>query len=295
MIVLSIKTESEDINIDFPENLYEVPLSRDIAFETCEEDLALWLSKIDDDNFYDSAYYLYLVARSVSAFLNYDLNALLNYPADSLIDEQGNLYPYVLSEHINYVKGEEYDFSQFKSVITTLYNNILTLKSRYQFNCLPNTNLEYSHKGKKFYVPHLISKAMGVHKFSKLTTLQAVEILQIKKALYEKINIKDRVLEDNATIRNAKYTATLHVLALLSIPEGKGPEYKLTDDLEDKISFLSDINSGTAKDVTFFLTFIMSPLAKTLDVYTTSTLPSTKGQVKKLKRKIAKYGRGQAT
>ena len=124
--------------IDFPESLSNVPLSNTMAFNVCNEDIAIWVSEsIENDNsYYDSIYYLYLINRAVSEYLDFDFNALMNYDISDLTDDSGNLLPHVISDHVKQMNEDklETDWDSAENMILLLYNNIKLLNNSYEFD-----------------------------------------------------------------------------------------------------------------------------------------------------------------
>lgn len=245
----------ESLMLDFPNDLSEISLAKNVAFDICDADIVEWLKeRAERKDFSDSIYYTYLICRAVSCFVEVDLNELMDYQIGDLHDENGELKPNVLEKHIeSYNKEVSIDNEAIKSIALQLYGKIQSVKSKYKFEYKTKENYLFEHKGKKFKIPYLVSNLLGVKKFSPMTTKQGVEILQIKKYLADHMQIKTFDLEHSNNIANQVFTAYLHVIGITAIPEDVSYEDFRIDDVEEKAVFFQDIDARTANDIIFFL------------------------------------------
>ena len=250
-------TDGTRLSIDFPQDLYSVPISNKVDFDIYREHIGLWLKdQLDNETLhFNGNYYLFLCTEAISKFLVYKLNEVFKVDLTSLVDADGELLPHVLKEHLEtYDSKTPINYHSLEINILTLYNLILKLIDSYKFN--PKMKFkEFNYKNKTYDIPHVVSTMFdGTKKFSKINVTQLVEVLEIKKFLS---NFKFNP-EELDNMCDTRYTAILSMFSVLV--QEKNTEYPSnTEDfntmVKTNMATFSDIDTGTVLDVLFFLTF----------------------------------------
>lgn len=249
-LILSNSNGSEKL-IPFPESLCEVLFDNKIAFDICREDIDIWVSReVEQDTFLsNSPYFLYLISRAISAFLDIDLQTFLDIDVSDILDRDYNLDLSSL-EKFNNRYSKKLDLDSLEVNLMQLYSMILTLINSYEFEFRNGENHTFTYNGKVWEIPYLIkSSILGSSTFSKFSVSQAVEILQIKKILSESSKKGD-------SLRDERFTFLLKTIATTIRLKGEIfplEEYEIRNLIEDRIVEFCKIDCKTAYDILFFL------------------------------------------
>lgn len=243
----------------------KVKLSNVMAFEVWEEEILLWMSDMakEEKLHEESPYYLYLLSRACSDYLDFDLTKLLRFNAKELLDDDGLLLTHVLQKHVD---GELEDLQREKGTINNIVNlfeKIRVLKNSYEFKVPTTKNFEFQYKGRKWQMPHYIRTAITGDKIlSEITTIESVECLQVRRQLTKikkdfhkasKRNPKDHM--------SSRYTLTLKAFSCLIREKGKEvktDESEFEKDVIRKVGIFKDAPMKVIKDVFFFSIFTTS-------------------------------------
>lgn len=245
--------------IEFPENLSETSLNAKVAFDVCREDIVLWAKdSLEDEVLYENrTYYLYLISKALSEFLDYPIYQIMKLPADSLVDAEGELLPGVLQNHFDYLDKakKDIDIDTADNVLTALYNNVVSLCDSYTFEFKDATNFTFNFAGFDWEIPYVVKTIYSGKKlFSKFSVAQSVEILQIKKF------INDLSRPESDTLKNIRFSSFLKMLCFTVNKVGESfplDDIEFQRQAEERMVLFQDIDVKTAYDVCFFLTTIM--------------------------------------
>jgi len=245
---------------ELAENMRELPLSNKIAFDTCNEDIALWMKKcLEDDSLMENrTYYLYLLSRSVSEFIGYPLESVMSFDASDLVDEEGNLMPNVIEKHFQELmsKDIETDLDSVDLNLSQLHTYMVQLCKDYKFEFKNKKNCEIEYAGSIWEIPYVVKKLYsGKEIFSKVSIGQALALFKIKKHLKSFVK-EDRDLADSDAIKNFRYTSFLKIIAATLTK--KDEEYPLDETafdaiITERLTIFQEIDTQSAYDIIFFL------------------------------------------
>ena len=258
-----VDTEGNSHTFNLADTLSEVPLNNKIAYDTCNEDIALWLkSALEDETLMENrTYYLYLLSKAIGEFIGYPLYEVLKFNAEDLVDDYGELLPNVLESHFNKL-GNDYkiDFDNVEANLENIYFYIDNLCKSYEFKFKGSKDFEMDHAGCTWEIPYVVKKLYsGKNVFSKVSIGQSVEILKIKSNL-AKLLKEPRDLTSTQKIKDFRFSSFLKVISCTV--RKKGEPIPLDDTeyqhyVTENMTKFQDIDTQTAYDIIFFLTTIM--------------------------------------
>jgi len=283
-------SDGSEIAFDFPESPSEINLSQKVDYETQYRLLLRWVHKhIEADTFIENrAYYLYMVAKVISEFLNLEINDLMKLDPGIDQDEHGELLLESFNESLKDKKSfiGKIDLDSFENSMLIIYDNIHRVINMYEATLRYELkdNFNFSYKGKNWQIPYIHKSAYnGEVIYDKLTTGQSIEILEIKRkaaglrATMEEEQ-KDKT-DDYDPYGNIEYTEILSTIALLVREvdsEGNLEQIPLDSNemsqfLRGRTVFFSQLDMQTGLDIAFFLMSTMLNLKNLQKTFTSST------------------------
>lgn len=262
------RTDGKSIEIEVPKKLSEVSLNSTIAFKTVNSYYIKWINRSIDDKTLseDRNYILFLAARALSEFFKVDFVDFVNIDVSKLVDSEGQLLPQVLQKHLDlYDTEKESDLDSLENTLLGLYHLVLKLINSYEFKYKNHKNFEFSWKGKKYEIPHIVKVLFdGRNTFSKFSVNQTVEILELKKQLkgsFPESKIEYETIED---FMNVNFTAFMKIIALTVLEKGKSfPIDDIENYVNDNILLFQDIDTQLGYDIGFFLITTILKTSKT--------------------------------
>ncbi len=245
--------------LDLPDQLDEFKLSSKIAFDVCAEDIALWLKEsLENETLErDGNFYLYLLCKAISEFLDYPLHKIIRFDVKDLMNEDGSLKTHVLQQHVDDLQGksEDIDFDSAESALNTIYFYIKKLIDSYEFQFRKEDNYTFEWKGKTWEIPYATMNLLGGKSFSKVSVAQSVNILNIKKNLADINSSKKRTLGDTEEIMNVRFTGAIKIISCTT--KLKDEELPLDDIpfqnlVKNRMTEFQDINYKLGMDILFF-------------------------------------------
>lgn len=269
MIEFNLKrSDGKDFTIDVPETLREVRLSQKIDFNVAFRNVFTFLTEVDAEEnptwFLNRNYYLYLMGQCISEFLGQDLNAILQTDVSSLLDEEGNMLPHVIEEHINMFNDSDYVIptETIDNVYTRLFEHIHVLIDSYEFSehRLKSNGFSFEHDGTKYYVPKRY-----INTLTKAETSEPVSVHQVVECFEVMRWAGDQKKLGKDGDGSITYTEFLQVIAIFSRKEGETFPLKHEDTvkfIETRAAELQTINMQDAMDVFFCLSGTTKGLEK---------------------------------
>lgn len=271
--MLTVKLTRNDIDeplvLEVPERISEIKVRQKINFDVAYEDLSRYLIDISlSGDARNRTYYLYLISKCLSEFYEVPLIEFLGLDITRLLDKNGELLPGVLESHFDklaHIEKVDFNFDNAENKLLTLFGQIFKLIRGYKPELRTQKNFTFMYKdfdepSKEviWIIPkHRKSAITGEPVFDKISTLQAVEILEIKrwadrqrKAILEAENDVDQQMG------NIYLTEVLGTLALLATREGETlpTEFNEVDKwVDERMRHFLDISLDVAMDATFFL------------------------------------------
>ena len=243
MKTVYINSGESKTEIKLPESLTEVSLNTKVAFDVAREELMLWLKdQSDSDTLEDNRnYYLYLMAKAVSEFIDKPLDEVLRFDVSDVVDDSGMLYKISFEDGV--------DIDSVDASLSTLYQYSVDLVDSYKFEFKDTKDFTFDYSGIVWEVPHVVKTVLGKKVFSYVSVAQAVEILQVKKMLND-ISIK------GDDLKNFRFSSFLKMLAIIVTKQGEEiplDAVKYSTLIEERMVLFQEIDMKTAYDLIFFL------------------------------------------
>ena len=249
--------------IPFPETLDEFSLNQKIAFDVTYEHSIDWMNKqVDEGTFGENRmYFLYLLSRSISEFLEYDLNEVLKFDVSDLLDENSNLSADKLTEHFQSLNDAEFehDYDNTKHTLLSIAAYIYRLVNSYKHEFPTEKDHRFQHNGKFYTIPYQTAQLFsGRRVFSGVSVQQAVETIKVKNYL-----AKSQKNKANVTLQDQMDERFESFLRLIAVTSTKLGETAPLDDTEfnkyidERIPLFANISYGNATSAIFFLTSTM--------------------------------------
>lgn len=246
-------TLGNEYNITLPEDIEAVSLAQGLGYQLEMKNIDDWLQKkIKDETLdQDRNYYLYMLARAVSLFVGIDLNKALNWNAEDLVDDQGNVFDSVLQAHLQEEPVEKTE--GIENLLLYLSGRINELLKRYKFK-VTEGDYRFDFDGEEYRIPNLAKALLlGKKVFDKITVGQAVDVMKIKKYISTVEGFQENI--DNK--KNVTFTSYIQIIAILALKVGEeypdSPEAAAAYVQAQAVKF-QKIDYSTANDVVFFLT-----------------------------------------
>lgn len=240
------------IELSLPTNLKEWKLTDKIAFDNSQRLIADYIAEEKED----SAKFILLLIDAVCEGLGIETKELDKLNVAELLDID------ILSKLDN----------SFQDSIVSIYNYLRNLSEGYKFAFKTTDNFEFTYKGRKFTIPHLVAKSVLGYQFSEFTVSQAVEIMTVKDYL-RKVNA------DDDEFKNKEFTSLLKIVALTVREKGKGVPSSVSEldkRVSEKMILFQDINTQLAYDIIFFLISFMNILVPDKNINTSLIHPLVK-------------------
>lgn len=260
MLSLELVTDTGKVlQIEVPEKASEVRLNKYIDLHDGYHTLTEWIREQGDQLYENRTYYAYRLGKLLSDFLGVDLIDILSLPASGLLDDSGELLPGVLKDHLSNITTN----TDRPEVIDTLFT-IFELIKHAVLDYEPRLVGEFTYKEETYEVPEIRILAMGQVDFPKLTVLQTIEALEVRRAA--------SVAKEQAT--SALYTSYLHQLAVLCRKKGEVFDLDSFDSqVQSRIAHFKDIPMDIALNVVFFSQLILNNYLSEASIGSFSNLP----------------------
>lgn len=258
MIQLSIKnsqTGNEAI-FEFPERPEEVEHEQYIEFKhDSRKALAFFVEKWGEGTLYEPANfrdYLGLLARAVSGFSGYELNALFELPRGR---ESENV------KHVTSILDENYDFETTKETLYGLFGMIYKVILGYKPKGRKAKTNIFTHTTKdnetfEYEIPFTSTGAFGRELLPTMSVAETSQILEAERIYRDELS---QIIE-GVSDAEKEYKRDMVKIAVLARRKGRKFPTDLTkieDYINDTMNELQGLNMVNGLDLCFFLTNTM--------------------------------------
>lgn len=236
MIVVQVTNNKNlDVDITLPKDFDEITLAQKIDYDVANEDLILFIKESLDKDVFDEQLDVYLekLVKCIQPFTDKSINFFLEEVPSGLNAE-------TLKKSLS-IEEDEVIFNSSESTLVELYRYINNKLNSYKPK-LFDKSVEIKHEGEVFILPHAVENIFkNGNDYSKLTTREVVEIMQVKKELSD---FQKKLNKDNAfdydSLADKRFSSLVKIISILLKP-------KNVEVPKDDISYEKYINNNMLK------------------------------------------------
>lgn len=263
MLSLRLNTvHGEPILFDVPQTPSEVKLHQRIDYDVKYEKFIGWYADHMNKGtiLQQKNRYIAKALVPLSAFYGINLGRMLDLDVADLLDADGEVSTRRFTDHIKRLgkKGIQIDVDSLENTVLELFA-LVDAACKYTGEDRTETDHTFQFKDTDsdqtvtWTIPYWItSKLSGSQRPTKISVMQAVEVLDLKR---KSVKVKEPKGQEGS----ARYSQYLRTLAMLARKEGEEDgflyesETELETFLEERAAHFREIDMKTAYDVIFFL------------------------------------------